>query len=201
MTQSACWYQTTIPINNAIRAGYVWPDFKQMTNKIKAIDVSPQDILDPTWIAQLAALKISDITTAIFYNAENFARDSTHTDINGTATNPKFISYAFNLVIGQDTKDMVWFDPDALRYGYTEAAYKNQYGDAVVGDWPLDLSHEIDRARIGNHLTLVRVDVPHWISLSDQPRLCISLRCNSPDMEMLSWEQATDLFKDILVAR
>ena len=172
-----------------------------MTDKTIAVVVDPQDILDPDWMAQLRDSGLTDISAILFYSAKNYASTAAHTDINGYADNPRFPSYAFNLIVGPDTKDMVWFDPDALRSGYQEIVYKTEHGNGVFGKWPLDFSHEIDRARIGDCLTLVRVDVPHWISPSDQPRLCVSLRFFSSELEVATWDDALHLFKDMLVAR
>ena len=201
MSYAPCWYQTKIHAGNAIKSSYIWPDFKQMTTNTKAIGIDPQDILDPDWIALLQDNGLFDISAILFYSAENYASNAAHTDINGYADNPRFPSYAFNLVVGIDTKDMVWFDPNTLRSGYQEIVYKTDHGNGVYGKWPWDLSQEIDRARIGDCLTLVRVDVPHWISPSDQPRLCVSLRFFSSELETATWDEALHLFKDIIVAR
>lgn len=202
MSHSPCWYRTKIHTSNAINPDYIWPDFKQLTNKSKAIMVDPCDILDPDWIAQLNAIGLTDISTILFYSAENYANTRAHTDVIGPTTAPMFPSYAFNLIVGPDTKDMVWFDPDALRSEYKLIPYKlNDGSDAAFGDWPLELSTEIDRARIGDCLTLVRIDVPHWVSSSDQPRLCVSLRFFSSNLANATWDEALHLFKDILVER
>ena len=201
MTHSPCWYRTTIDTSNAIKSDYVWPDFKQMNTNAKAMMIDACDILDPDWVAQLNAMGLTDISTILFYSAANYANDRAHTDMIGPPSDPIYPAYAFNLIVGPDTKDMVWFDPDALRSEYKEIPYSNKGVDAVYGDWPVDLSNEIDRARIGDCLTLVRIDVPHWVSSSDQPRLCLSLRFFTSDLASATWDDALHLFKDILVKR
>ena len=201
MTHSPCWYKTKIDTSNAIKPSYIWPDFKQMNTNTRAMMINPYDILDPDWTAQLNAMGLTDISTILFYSAENYAHARAHTDLIGPPTDPIFPSYAFNLTVGPDTKDMVWFDPDALRSEYKEIPYKNKGQDAVYGDWPLDLSTEIDRVRIGDCLTLVRINVPHWVSSSDQPRISVSLRFFSSNLATATWDEALHLFKDILVER
>ena len=201
MKQAECFYKTAISTRNAINSNFEWPDFKNITTTSKAVSVNTSDILDHNMIARLRENGFPDMLTTIFYIAENYAADVAHTDINGDDTDPQYPSVAFNLIVGPDTRDMVWFDPDALKHEYQEISYSNSTNKGVFGKWPLDFSHEIDRAHIGDCLTLVRVNVPHSVTLSTESRTCVSLRFSTAEFDSYTWDEIVHMFKHVLLPR
>ena len=165
-----CYHRLNIDISNAIRPDWKFPTLKNWAS----FSHHPSDIFNPTWLKHMTAIGLPPDNCLIFYTPPGVQAPFSHTDRN--PVNGGSCIAGFNFVVGDDPLDMVWFNQSALEsqrrvlYTGTGVPYET---------FPVDFNYEIDRCRIGNTLTLVRTDIPHWIgadTLSTVGRWSVSYR-------------------------
>ena len=145
-----------IDVSNAIRNDWHFPKLDHWVNSRH----DPNEIFNQTWLSMMTSLGLPPAPCLIFYTPPGVQSSFSHTDRD--PSNQHACVAGFNFVVGEDPLDMVWFNPTILQHRRkiitdTGSPYET---------FPVDFNYEIDRCRIGNTLTLVRTDIPHWVGAS-----------------------------------
>ena len=164
MNDTRCWYKLNIDVTNSIKkTGFSFP--KATKDRALIWRVLANDIFDTTWISYMESIGLPVSAAMIFYRAALATDEYAHIDTGAT--------FGLNWVIEGKDSEMRWYKtPDDI----LTRPRKTSMTDSIYVNWPVNELEEIDRNKIESTLTLVRVDVPHSIVVSDQNRLSISIR-------------------------
>jgi hypothetical protein len=184
------WYKLKIDISNAINPNWQWPVLRSWANIVE----DPKKVFSEEWLLVMSQLGLpSEDFCLLFYSPKNMdPAPVSHTD-----TDPITLKGAiagFNFVIDNDPADMVWFDLKKLE-NQKKILYTEENKPYEV--FPLDFTFETDRNRIGNQLTLVRTDIPHWIGTSSKikfssSRWSVSYRSTADNNRWKSWDNCVE---------
>ena len=169
MNNQNCWYNLNLDISNAIRPDF---DIINFTSSIRRY-TNATDIFTAEWTEYMESLGIPVYAVLMFYRHANELPWTAHVDVNihHKTAKSEFRSFAINWVIGGRNSEMIWYKmPD-----HTAPLHCSPAGTPYF-QWKTEELTEIERYSIQSQPTLVRVDVPHAISVKEEPRLCISIR-------------------------
>jgi hypothetical protein len=188
------WHRLTISNKNAIREDVdigktLFTDSpRSEIYKIKKDEL--EKIFNKSWLDYLNSLGLEIDCVLVFKRVYPSPSEEVHVDIGSDSV---FTCYALNWIIGNDSSDMVWYDPnDFINYTKKDLAVSGAYLSGTKNGLK-----EIGRRCIGEHFTMVRVDAPHNVDIQAN-RLSISLRMASK-VEITSWESAVDYFKEYII--
>ena len=123
----------------------------------------------------------------LFYRPANYNTNIAHIDTN-KYDHSKVYASALNWVIGGKNSMMHWYDlPDKL------PPVKMTKATSTYQSWTISELVEINQVNIDNQVTLVRVDLPHSVSVDNEPRWCFSARFK--DCDIITWNSIIDLMK------
>lgn len=193
MNNNNCWYKLNLDIGNALR-----PDFgiTELSTGVRRF-TNARDIFTTDWLEYMDSQNIPVNGIMIFNRRAGEGMDTlAHVDVHAhQKPGSEYRSFAINWVIGGSDSEMIWYDmPEIIPpVGYSAINTPHLR-------WPVRELTEIDRSCIQSQPTMVRVSMPHAISIKNEPRICISVRTNGiPD----NWDRAVDYLRDkqILVER
>lgn len=164
MNNTRCWYKLNIDVTNSIKkTGFSFPNATKDRSLIWR--VLANDIFDTTWLSYMGSIGLPVSAAMIFYRKALATDELAHIDAETT--------FGLNWVIEGKDSEMIWYKtPDDI----LTRPRKTTMSDSKYFDWPVNELEEIDRNKIESTLTLVRVDAPHSIVVSDQNRLSVSIR-------------------------
>jgi hypothetical protein len=192
MNNQHCWYNLNLDVSNALRADF---DITGITPGIKNYP-NVADIFTIDWLEYIESLGLPISSVLIFCRLAGEEDLDAHADVHSKPQpGSEYRAFAINWVIGGQNSEMRWYkmpeNTTPIRYTPANTPYIT---------WPIKELTEVDRCCIQGQPTMVRVNVPHAISVKDEPRICISVRTNAiPD----DWDRAVDrlLNKQILIPR
>lgn len=158
------------------------------------------DVFTYNWLQYMKSIGLEVSHVLVFRRAAGYIHPSAHIDLAFTKDGHpgKSFGFAVNYCIGNDSGEMVWYraseDIDYSEYEFTHA-------DTPYIAIPLHKLTEISRHRIGNKLTLVRVDIPHNIEVDNiNPRVCLSIRLRTDNMggTTPTWDELTNYLKNYI---
>ena len=178
------WHKLNINIDTALRPEIL--DLIQNENYPDAKHYhfcNVDDFLNGDWHQRLWDNTGVSFNAGLLFFRNNYVADNfAHQDYGVCAS--------INWCIGSDNRPMQWWNTDTP--GYRTPDKTSGYYYKYLLD---DIGPPIDQHIIGNHPTLIRIDVPHLISRGPGSRVCISLRIeNDP-----TWEQAVDQLLNLFV--
>ena len=144
------------------------------------------DLFNSDWLESISDLGINH--ALLFYRKPWFQHPNAHIDM---PYNPgASLSAAMNWVVGNDTSEMVWYKtPNNVNFDdYVFTQTDNAYIPFPVETLELEATH-----KIGNTLTLVRVDIPHTVIMGKEPRMVVSLR-SSHKAKLGEWDKIIEQF-------
>lgn len=174
-----CWYPLVPGLGEALDPSWGFPEPPTKGNGVWRIPAST--MLTPSLMGSFEDRGLPIGNVMLFYRPAWAVDSEAHIDI--MPRNPeRVMTAAINIVVGGKGSRMHWHDlPDDrsnIRWTMAGTPYLS---------WPTTELTEIDGCEIGQHPCLVRVDVPHSISVSGEPRWCISIRFVR---NFASWEDA-----------
>jgi hypothetical protein len=201
MNNENSWYHLDLDISNAFKADYDMLAHRWSIRKIP----NPSDIFAADWLKYMGSRGIPISGAMMFHRPIGDPAVTAHIDVRiaadgGIARNadnqkPGLRAFAINWVIGGRDSEMSWYrmperTPDV---NYTSA-------NTPYIEWPVKELVEIDRCCIQSQPTMVRVDVPHAISVKDEARIAISVRSNGIPND---WNSGVNYlrYKKILIER
>jgi hypothetical protein len=168
-------------------------------------NIPPEKIISTEWLAYMKLKGVDIESCMIFYRGPKLVRNTAHIDISWD--DPIYVTqFAFNIVLGDDDSDMVWYNQEdnpinivhsrngIIQQENNPIKLKHTQAGTAYADWPISELKEVDRCKIGNSMTLVKVDVPHTIEMGDSPRWCLSIR-TVEDFNYNSWEENIEFFR------
>lgn len=187
------WYKTTIDISHALKPDWEYPDPKDLDVKLRYY--FSYEIFNPLWLDFMESIELPIQGAMLFYRAANFNTPIAHIDV--TKNDPsKSCGSALNWVIGGKNSKMHWYNiPNIM-----PTIQKNQLSTPYKS-WLITTLTEIEQYTVTDQLTLVRVDIPHAVSMSDEPRWCFSVRLR--DCDIISWDSTIGIMmaKNLLIDR
>jgi hypothetical protein len=197
MEDNKCWYTLDIEVVDAINPKWTWPKLSTWTNIVE----DPKKVFTDKWIDQMIEKGLPPRDDCMLFFSPKYMMPVlfSHTDTNPVTSTGAIAG--FNFVVGADPADMVWFDLDNLASKKTVLYTESQQPYEI---FPVDFNLEIDRRRIGNQLTLVRTDIPHWIggALPNRrfhtDRWSVSYRTCADNNHWKSWEDCVTQLKPLL---
>lgn len=192
-----CWYRISTPIKDYLNQGFVWPTNKVGVATTHVMDTS--DIFSKEFMNWLESNGLRSLKSALFYTEGGYAEGFAHIDgpdIHGDHVN----IFALNLALGIDDREMVFFH--SMLESTAERKIHNASGknDDIFYAYPILTDKVIDRCNIGDQLTLVRIDTPHWISFGPTSRRCISIRIRG-EPEFNNWDNSVKSLTHVLMDR
>ena len=177
---SKSWHLLDINIDNAIRPKF---NFDKLLKKSAHVDKFHWDmwtyryeelpiLLTEEWLEYMKSINLEISSALLFYRKPNFDSNEAHIDVPYNDNDIR-LSCPINWVLGNDASDMIWYNmPDSsVQAIQLRTPTNDKYTNFSISELT-----EIDRRRIGNRPTLVRVDIPHVIVVRETPRWAISVR-------------------------
>jgi len=195
MNNEHCWYKLNLDISNALRPDF---DIQELSTGIRRF-TNAQDIFTTDWLEYMNSRSMPVNGIMVFNRTSKIGKDMdilAHVDVHiHRKLESAYRAFAVNWVIGGSDSEMIWYDmPENIPpLSYTPAS-------TPYLEWPAIELNESDRCCIQSQPTMVRVSVPHAISVKNEPRICISVRTNGvPD----NWDAAVNYLRDkqILIER
>lgn len=173
------WYELNISIDNAVRSDF---DFEQLISTSTHLAKFNWDmwsyryeelteLFTQDWLGYMKSKNLEISSVLIFYRRAFFTPPEAHIDMPFNKGGE--LSCPINWVVGEDASDMAWYKSASYvnRDNYLLTPANDKYVTIPMGHLV-----EVNRRRIGNIPTLVRVDIPHAIIMNEKPRLAISAR-------------------------
>jgi hypothetical protein len=192
------WYKLKIDTSNALINP--WPLIPKIPNY--GIWIQPKEsIFNKEWMDYVESLGLAlSSRSMVFYRGPNWNTQYAHLDVEvykDSENEIPLVCYGVNWVLKGEDSSMVWYDMPDKKYEvlYTEA--KTPYIN-----FKIETLNEIDRCNIQLEPVLVRVDIPHSISVGNEERWCISARFKK-HIRNMSWDSVVELFrsKNLLIER
>lgn len=181
-----CWYHLNLNVDNAIREDWTLP----VTNaNIHGMwQLMPENIFRKEWLEYIETLGLTLDDVMLFYRPAGLSSLGAHVDI-AKADPLELSTYAVNWIIGGKDSEMIWYEMPAgdLEIRYTEA-------NTPFSIWNCDSLVKVDSCEIREKPTLVRVDIPHSITVRQDSRWCISARPTFTD-KVFDWNKTVNRFK------
>jgi hypothetical protein len=155
------------------------------------------DIFTKDWLDYTSGLGLNFHRALLFYRGPNTTSREAHVDTRGSTYN--FVNFALNWVIGGEGSKMNWYDmPKDPAVATTVKDPKTQVPYTTFQFKDLEY---IESCEIKNEVTLVRTNVPHSITMGNEPRWCISARVNRYRDQ--SWDKVVEKMRssNLLVER
>jgi len=187
-----CWYN--ISAVNSLSDNWKLPEYPKSGNygiwKYRAIEVFNKE-----WLNSMSDIGIDIVSAMVFYRGPYMGTKGAHVDV-GTIEPLNIVKFGFNWIIGGRGSKMLWYERPKgdLKVLYTPA-------NTPYIQWLDTDLKEIDSTTMESSPTLVKVDVPHKVSMGPAPRWCISAR---PRLESsITWDEAVENLrsKKLLVER
>lgn len=191
------WYRLNIDISNAISENGALM-IKSWKSSIPGSvqggywklyhDTGLKDFFNKEFLESLSDQKIPVDMMVSFYRKPHYCHPTAHID--GSLS--RKVIFGLNWIVADDDdSEMVWYEMPKIEIPITTT----EYGTAQVD---IDVSElaEIGRCCVGNHLTLVQVNVPHNVIVREKERFVISLRCRTDTIS--SWSEAVEFFKPFI---
>jgi hypothetical protein len=184
-----CWYKLDLPVVGLLTDSRKSFDFDP--DKPSIFHQKASAIFGDS-LSGLEKLNIDIENVMIFYRPSWYNSGYAHIDLLSKPA-VKAVTCAINVVIGGEDSTMHWYDEpaDSREIKWTSAG-------TAYSSWRCNELLEIDQAVITREPFLVRVDVPHSITVRSQPRWCFSLRFRN---QFSNWCEAIDKFQDLLMLR
>lgn len=191
------WYVLNINVNNAIRQDYAFDDLIKTSDRVKTVGgdmwminfAKLPELFNTEWLDYMKSIEVEVDHVLLFYRNPWFQHPEAHIDL--PYNRGSLMSSTLNWVIGEDTSEMVWFKtPDGINLD----DIKITQSDNPYLSFPMESLEKIDSHRIGNKLTLVRVDIPHNIVMGPTPRWAVSLRTKHKTKPG-EWNQVVEFFE------
>lgn len=146
------------------------------------------EIFEKSWLEECNDRGLKFTSAMIFWRPAWSHNHEAHVDILDHGQELLLAAGAFNAIIGGIGSRMRWFGMPPVM----ESDLRFTKANTPYLSWPTDqLVKESDAELGGPHISLVRVDIPHAISVAQEPRWCISLRvANIRDFSC--WESMVD---------
>ena len=192
MTIDRPWYYFTISTAGAVsEQGKDFFDNLILDNNFMIKETKDFCFLDREWLEYLSD-SIENIPTSamIFFRPAGHQTPKAHIDVNTayikSTGDLSFPPCAINLLYQghKDDSEMIWYQRPQNIGSYIDFT---DVGTAYINVDP-QLVEEVSRCCIGNHLTLVRTDIPHNILMKNSARLCYSIRFKWNGWKNHSWE-------------
>jgi hypothetical protein len=192
---SNSWYK--LKINNSNALVDPWPlvnDGKYGIWKIKK-----EEIFKKEWIDYMASIGlILSNYSMVFYRGPRWTTNYAHLDLDNTfESSIPLVHYGINWVLKGAGSSMVWYNTPKEKYKIKYTSANTPYVN-----FPVNTLTEIDRCNIELEPVLVRVGIPHSISVGDDERWCISARLKKVP-EKMTWDEIVEFMrsKNLLVER
>ena len=183
------WCGVNIDVTNAIRKDF---DFSQILTPSPKIfsyfGESREELFSAEWLNYMDSIGVGIAGALVFWRPSNYQHPTAHVDSPSEGSNE--LSAALNWCIGQDSGQMVWYNLPETEGKIDQTMVKSNYRE-----WDPETLVEVDRRVIGNNCTLVRVDIPHNIIMSDSPRLLVTARTLET---FQNWGQINEYFRPLL---
>lgn len=192
------WYHLKISNATAFKKDFKFPDHHE--KGLNGWALPHTEVFDPEWLEQMSFMRFLK-NCSVFYRPANHNNNGCHVDINN-ANLENLIQTGFNFVFGGSGSEQVWYEPpapytvDNLEYGVNNSGNKS----LPYLSYDATTLKEIDSVNIiEGRMTMVRIDLPHQIRQSSEPRWAFSLRCN-PE---LTWDILVNMMRerDLLIER
>jgi hypothetical protein len=187
------WYKLKIDTSHALVDP--WPLVPQNPDQDQLWSCPQELIFTKEWMNYIQNLGLTFISTSmVFYRNPNYSTQYAHVDVD-KVNDPDFNNetslkhYGVNWVLKGKGSSMVWYNTPDEKYqiAYTKA-------NTPYINFKVETLNEIDRCYIQLEPVLVRVDIPHNISVGNEERWCISARFFNHVKEP-SWDTVVELFR------
>ena len=183
-TINRCWFDTNLKTDNCYNSNWVFPEEPLVQGQWT---LSANTIFNTEWIEYCESKGIHLLgDVMLFYKAPLLNSHRAHVDINEHS----HTTWALNWCLNDDSGTMYWYTPSST----AEKLYPSS--DPAYIEWDTRKLELIDQKDIKQNIVLCRVDVPHSIKVSKQPRWCISVRAWVCGDEMPSWDEVVLKFKE-----
>jgi hypothetical protein len=192
-----CWYKLNFKIDGALKNP--WPLIPTRNNGIW--NPLSNSIYNQDWVSYMESIGLSvGSHSMVFYRGSKWNTDYAHLDVEDKKNSNneiKFVSFGINWVLKGENSSMVWYNmPDGknkIQYTPANTPYIN---------FKIDTLNEIDRCNIQLEPVLVRVDMPHSISVGNKERWAISVRLKSY-LSKMTWDETVEYMrsKNLLIER
>ncbi len=199
------WHILNIDISNALRSDFKIEDFLIGAEFVKKNHCGVwgyngnelTKMFTIEWLTYMKSMDLEVVSVLVFYRDAHLAYPEGHIDYIFGQEHPYV---AINWVLGNDDSEMIWYKTPADVTDKPRKNTESNQGHEYVA-WPLTELVEVERHRIGNIPTIVRVDVPHNIIVYDSARWSVSVRCRSQQLEktnMYDWNAIVDKMRDYI---
>ena len=183
------WYKTIIDFE--FKKDWVFPETS--LTEPAWWTTTPENVVSKDFMESMRLLGLPMAKLSIFYCPPFCSPTDAHIDISKD-NNLQARTVGFNYAIGGSDSKMVWYKPLTPHHstGLSESNKVQGKWPKYLIHWPIvpeELQEEESVTITGKHLTMVRVDVPHALFTGNEPRWCISLRCQNPTKAMPSWDE------------
>jgi hypothetical protein len=161
------WYHLNIE-HQALNADWTYPTVSVDTPR-KIWIYKPGEILNESWIDLFNTYELDPINVLVFYCNGYWTTEYAHID----GDKPSDPTFALNWVTHGLDSEMLWYNlPE--RVGITEHNLLPEHYN--YSKWRHDTLTRLDQCEIGTGPTIVRIDIPHRISVRGHPRWSFSVR-------------------------
>jgi len=194
MNENFCWYKLKIDISDAIRSDWSWNH-----NEVRDISFIKDltTIFNQKWLKSMYSKELFLTGALLFYKKSKFINQYAHSDV--FSFEPRInCTHGINIVLGGKGSEMIWYDMPTFKGNQRPSVMSTKVSNEL---WPTEVLNERERYQLQlNDITLVRTDIPHAISVGEEPRICISVRTIQSSK---SWNETVKLYlnKDLIELR
>ena len=200
---SKSWYKLNIDISNAILPSYDIENFLidadyVIRNKNAIWELTNDQLsqmFSTDWLGYMESIGLPVNNALIFYREAFFTHPNPHVDL--MYGQEQYPALAINWVLGEDDSEMVWYTikkNTILDQKIIPTGQGHTYNTYDINDLI-----ELDRHRIGNIPTIVRVDIPHNIVVGKNSRWAISIRVSTRDHNIVEWDKFINFMKPYIL--
>lgn len=180
-----CWYTLDIDVSSALLDSWRWPVLA--ANSVGVYNKHPASVFTRKWLSTMSSIGLPVSDLMLFDKPAGYVNDRAHVDTVARDM-AELQVFAVNWVIGGTGSTMSWYSASNTQ---PHVAYTST--GIPYASWPLSELIEIERTNISLAPTLVRTDIPHAITVSNESRKCISVRFNTPATD---WNSVVALLHD-----
>ena len=155
-----------------------------------------EDLFTPAWLEYAAGLGIDFNHALLFYRGPGMTSKEAHVDTH--AETHQFVNFAINWVLGGKDSKMHWYKLPDMRVASTVKDPKTSVPYTTFQFKDLEY---LESCEITNEVTLVKTNLPHSVTMGNEPRWCISARVKHNNDVV--WEEIVERMKqnNLLVER
>jgi hypothetical protein len=198
------WHVVDIDVSNAVRSDFNFDCILKERNQTSPsqhhhwrfastnADGQLTDFFNQSWLDYMKDIGLEICDLQLFYKEAHFTWHKAHVDM---TYNPQAqLGLALNWCLEPDDGEMVWYNLPNEPVEDNET--KRTEADTRYYDWDIRGLTEITRRVIGPKCTVVRVDIPHNITMYEYSRWAISVRTAE---RFVTWHDVVDKIQSIII--